>query len=153
MRRLPLSRSLGRISAFACLLLLGACAIFGAATPVGQTYFVFFTANSAQLDQPALNVIAAAAAAATRQPDMEVRVGGFTDPVGSAQANLDLSKLRAQVVADQLVKDGLPVSRIARVSRPAPSGNASSIGPDSAAEQEARRVDITIGKMTRPGML
>lgn len=99
---------------------------------------VFFQPFSAALDASALTAIAAAAAAAQQQPAADVTVTGAADTVGSTQANMVLSKARAQAVAGQLVADGVTMSRI----------HAYGIGetgrPDNKA-QANRRVLISIG--------
>ncbi len=73
---------------------------------------VFFKQWSAVLDPPALATIASTATAANKLPDAAVFVTGAADTIGSAEANRDLSKTRAQVVADQLVADGVAPARI-----------------------------------------
>jgi outer membrane protein OmpA-like peptidoglycan-associated protein len=127
-----------RLTVFALLLGLGACAT-PAATPPGpaQTFPVFFSEWSASLDQPAMGVIANAADAARKSPNAVVTVVGYADPAGSTEANLYMSRTRAQIVADQLVQDGIPAARIRRTGR----------GPTdfTATSQESRRVEIDVG--------
>jgi outer membrane protein OmpA-like peptidoglycan-associated protein len=99
---------------------------------------VFFQPFSAALDQPALATIADAAKVANQEPDTRVVVIGAADSVGSAAANAYLSKARAQVVADQLVSDGVDASRI----RTRGAGEVS--GPADT-KQASRRALIEIG--------
>lgn len=73
---------------------------------------VFFQEWSSALDPAALSTIATAAAAANKLPAAPIVVTGAADTLGSAKANLYLSKTRAQVVADQLVTDGVAPARI-----------------------------------------
>lgn len=73
---------------------------------------VFFTDWSARLDKAALAVIAGAAQAALAQPQALVTVVGAADPDGSNAANDLVSRLRAEVVKDALVADGVPAARI-----------------------------------------
>jgi outer membrane protein OmpA-like peptidoglycan-associated protein len=73
---------------------------------------VFFQEWSAALDPAALSTIASAAAAANKLPTQRVVVTGAADTIGSAKANQDLSRTRAQVVADQLITDGVAAGRI-----------------------------------------
>lgn len=68
-------------------------------------------------------------------------VSGATDSVGSANANLRLSELRANIVLRELVARGIPVERFQIVGKgetdpvvPAPKGTA---------EPRNRRVEIT----------
>jgi hypothetical protein len=91
------------------LLLLGACALF---EPSGQRYVVFFRESSAQMDDAAEAVLAAAAGWAKKHPDMPVLVASYADPYGSEKANADFTRLRAQVVVDGLVANGVIASRI-----------------------------------------
>jgi outer membrane protein OmpA-like peptidoglycan-associated protein len=116
-------------------LLIAGCV---APTPAPVPRFpVFFTEWSAKLDDPATSTIAQAAAAANKSPTLPVTVLGFADPTGSAQANHDISSLRAQLVEDQLVTDGVARERIHRVARGATAFTESS--------QESRRVEVIIG--------
>ncbi len=68
---------------------------------------------------------------------MPVTVSGFAAPDGSVQANKDISRLRAQVVIDTLVKDGVAPSRIQRHSIGAVDFTLDS--------QESRRVEVVLG--------
>lgn len=106
------------------------------AAPV-PNYVVFFQEWSAGLDQPALQTIATAAAAAAKNPTAPVNVTGYADPLGSKQANIYLSETRAQVVIDQLTADGVAPERTHL--------HAAGITNYSLTSQESRRVVITIG--------
>jgi outer membrane protein OmpA-like peptidoglycan-associated protein len=103
---------------------------------------VFFQPFSAALDEPALSTIASVAKTANAQPNASVIVVGAADSVGSELANKYLSQTRAQVVADQLVADGVAQSRVRIHGR-------GIIQPTDAASgtpvQAARRVLIAIG--------
>jgi outer membrane protein OmpA-like peptidoglycan-associated protein len=99
---------------------------------------VFFQPFSAALDQPALATIATAAKIANQEPDARVVVIGAADSVGSAAANKYLSKTRAQVVADQLVSDGVDASRIH-------THGAGEVGGPANTAQASRRALIEIG--------
>ena len=119
-----------------CLLLflLGACALV---EPSGQRYVVFFKGSSATLEDSADAVVLAAAEWAKKHPGMPVVVASYADPYGSQKASADFTRLRAQVVVDGLISNGVPATRIQR----------NEIGSvnfqiDS---QESRRVEITVG--------
>ncbi len=117
----------------ALLLGLASCA-----APMRETtpsYVVFFTAFSADLDEPARQVITRAAQAAQASGDRVVRVEGYADSIGSTEANRILTQLRAQVVADGLAERGIPRSRIVLRPRGAQGGDPGI---------ESRRVDINI---------
>jgi outer membrane protein OmpA-like peptidoglycan-associated protein len=81
-------------------------------TPSTPATPVFFQEWSSALDSSALTAIAQAAKVANAEPGAKVIVTGAADTLGSAQANKYLSETRAQVVADQLVADGVEASRI-----------------------------------------
>ncbi len=98
-----------RLTVFGLLCALGACA---APQHSAQRYPVFFQEWSAALDDSAKTTVAQAASWAKDNPTAEVHVVGYADPVGSPQANLDLSRTRAQVVADGLAADGVAADRI-----------------------------------------
>src|ERR1700730_17578335 len=117
------------------LLLLGACALFERS---GQRYVVFFRGSSAQMDASAEEVLVGAADWARKHPDMPVIVASYADPYGSQKATADFTSLRAQVVVDGLVANGVLASRIAR--REIGSVN---FQIDA---QESRRVEITVGR-------
>jgi outer membrane protein OmpA-like peptidoglycan-associated protein len=91
---------------------------------------------SVLLDQAALAVIEAAAAQANRQPEATITLAEYLDPAGP-QAIADLSRLRAQLIEDQLAAQGVARERISRVRR------AVSEVPGMA--QESQRVDILLG--------
>lgn len=73
---------------------------------------------------------------ATAHPDTRISVSGFNDPTGDAAANAELSKHRAQAVADALKALGIPDSVI-DLNKPADSTDA---GTSNAA---ARRVEVS----------
>jgi outer membrane protein OmpA-like peptidoglycan-associated protein len=91
-------------------------ALAGCATPpqgpLPPATPVFFEPWSASLDSHALSAIATAAQAAQAQPMAPIMVVGAADSTGSAEANKYISEARAQVVADQLVADGVARDRI-----------------------------------------
>ncbi len=126
MRRLPL---------FA-LLVLGACSMLPPSSPTAR-YVVFFEQWSAKLDPPGMQALAAAAAAAQQHPGVPIVVTGYADPEGSPQANKDLSRLRAQMVIDTLVQDGVAAARITRRSQGSVVFQIDSL--------ESRRVEIKLG--------
>jgi len=80
------------------------------------TWFDFdrlsFNPGSAMLrpqSQEQLNNIAAILAA---YPNVRMKVGGFTDNVGGADRNLQLSRDRANAVAAEMVRRGIPPDRL-----------------------------------------
>ena len=123
---------------FGCWLLV-AMVIGCTPAPPGppHTVVVFFQEWSAALDPSALAAVNTAAQWAKAHPALSLKVSGFADPTGSAQANDYMSLTRAQVVADQLVTDGVDRDRIVL--------SAHGITNFTLTSQESRRVVIAIG--------
>lgn len=120
-------------------LLAGVAACTAAPMAGGQQpILVFFTADSAGLDDTAHGVIAQAATQARANPSAPVRVRGFAAPdTGSAAFNKTLAQARAQNVADGLAAAGVPQSWIHIELRGAV--------PYEMMPTSSRRVDILIG--------
>jgi outer membrane protein OmpA-like peptidoglycan-associated protein len=116
---------------------LGACA--HAPTSAGSPRtVVFFTADSAGLDDSALATIRQAAEVARSNPSLPVRVMGFAAPdTGSVAYNKVLAQARAQNVADALIAAGVSRMQLRLESRGATSFEMM--------PTESRRVDIVIG--------
>ena len=98
---------------------------------------VLFAPGKATLDETALNVVRAHAASVMGIGTV-ITITGYTDRTGSAAANADLAKRRAIAVRDALVAQGVNPERIRLV----PPVNVTGTGADD----EARRVDIAVGK-------
>ncbi|WP_158747329.1 OmpA family protein [Acidisphaera sp. L21] len=117
-------------------------AVLLAVAPIGRAYaaqpvgVVYFTLWSALLDRPAKAVIKQAATKIQHIAAGTVTITGYADTSGSAEANDLLSKLRAQIVIDQLVADGVPAARLKRADRGAT--------PDVGGPNESRRVLISV---------
>ncbi len=91
--------------------LLSGAGYSGPARAQTPSYIVFFPEWSGAIDHAALKTINDAATAA-KAPGARVTVTGHADNKGSQAANEDLSRLRAQVVMDALVADGVPSAQI-----------------------------------------
>ncbi len=81
------------------------------APPVRQearTYLLFFDWDRADLTDRARQIIAEAAQATTRVQVTRIEVSGYTDSSGTARYNQGLSVRRAQNVASELVRLGVP---------------------------------------------
>lgn len=123
------------------LLLLLLCAAAGsavAADPPPQKFVVFFQEWSAAIDEPAQSVIGQAAEWVKSHPGNVARVTGFASTVGSKPANILLADLRAQVVVDQLLSDGVESKRVQQRGR--------GPVPFALTPQESRRVEISFGR-------
>jgi outer membrane protein OmpA-like peptidoglycan-associated protein len=124
-----------------CLVAMMSLALHGAraadAVPT-QKVVIYFQEWSAAFDDSALASIAKAADYIKAHPGLPIHVAGFADPTGSKQANILMSELRAQVVVDQLVTDGVPARSIGQVGHGSVQFALTS--------QESRRVEISVGR-------
>ncbi len=107
-----------------------------------RTYLVFFDWDRADLTDRARQIIAAAAQATTQVQVTRIVVSGHTDTTGTARYNQGLSVRRAQNVAGELVRLGVPRAAITTqgfgFSRPLVS-----TGP-GVREPQNRRVEIVL---------
>ena len=103
--------------------------------PPGPSFLVFYTPFSANLDTEASRIVGEAAKAALAEPSRRVYVLGYADRIGSTEANRTLTKLRAEVVRDTLVADGVPSGRITLQPKGAQGGDPG---------VESRRVEIEL---------
>ena len=77
-----------------------------------RTYLVFFDWDRADLTDRARQIVAEAAQASTRVQATRIEVQGNADLSGTKQYNQKLSLRRAQTVAAELVRDGVPAGEI-----------------------------------------
>jgi OOP family OmpA-OmpF porin len=84
-----------------------------APSPVSRSYLVFFDWDKASLTDRARQIVSEAAANSTKVQYTAIEVNGYTDTSGTPQYNQGLSVRRAQAVAAELVKDGVPKTAIA----------------------------------------
>jgi len=106
---------------------------------VSAGYSIFFTEWSARLDSDAAAVIASAAAWAADNPEAGLDLIEFLDTEGP-RAIADLSRLRAQLIEDELIQRGVAAVRIGRGRR--------GVGDVAGMAQESQRIDIA---MRQPG--
>ncbi len=116
------------------------------ATPapsVPNSYLVFFDFNKSDLTAQAKTIVDQAAANAGPAKVTRLTVTGHTDTVGSDAYNMRLSRRRAESVAAQLEKDGIPSSEIEIVAK----GKRDLLVPtaDGVKEPQNRRVQIVYG--------
>ena len=107
-----------------------------------RTYLVFFDWDRADLTDRARQVIAEAAQASTRVQVIRIQVNGYTDLSGTARYNQGLSVRRAQNVANELVRDGVPRQAIGVKGY----GESNPLVPTAAGAREPqnRRVEIIL---------
>jgi outer membrane protein OmpA-like peptidoglycan-associated protein len=84
-----------------------------APSPISRSYLVFFDWDKATLTDRARQIVSEAAANSTKVQYTRLEVNGYTDTSGTPAYNQGLSVRRAQAVAAELVKDGVPKSAIA----------------------------------------
>jgi outer membrane protein OmpA-like peptidoglycan-associated protein/opacity protein-like surface antigen len=78
-----------------------------------RNYLVFFDWDKATLTDKARQIIREAAENSTHVQFTQIEVNGYTDTSGTPQYNMGLSIRRANAVAAELVKDGVPRNVIA----------------------------------------
>ena len=78
-----------------------------------RSYLVFFDWDKATLTNRARQIIQQAAENSTHVKYTQIKVNGYTDTSGPARYNQKLSIRRAQAVAVELVRDGVPKNVIA----------------------------------------
>ncbi|THD60410.1 OmpA family protein [Phenylobacterium sp.] len=105
-----------------------------------QTVQIYFEPQSAEVTKEGRAVIAAAAAQARPCKVASVEVLGLTDAVGAADANLELSKRRAQSVTAALAAAGVPVDEFKLTAL----GEAGATTADGRARPLRRRADIVL---------
>jgi outer membrane protein OmpA-like peptidoglycan-associated protein len=80
-----------------------------APTPApARSYLVFFDWDKATLTERARQIVRAAAESSTHVQYTRIEVNGYTDTSGTPKYNQGLSVRRANAVAAELVKDGVP---------------------------------------------
>ena len=77
-----------------------------------RSYLVFFDWDKADLTERARSIVKEAADNSTRVQVTRIEVNGYTDTSGKPSYNQELSVRRAQAVASELVRDGVPKSVI-----------------------------------------
>jgi OOP family OmpA-OmpF porin len=115
-----------------------------AAVPVAaaRTYLVFFDWSKADLTDRARQIIGEAASARSSTGVTRIEVNGFTDRSGPASYNMGLSQRRANAVAAELVRRGVPRNEI--VTRGFGEENNLVPTADGVREPQNRRVEIIL---------
>ena len=111
-------------------------------------YLVTFGLDQATLTEQNRQVIAQAAEYYQQGGTPQVTVTGYTDTSGSADHNLELSERRAEVVADQLVRDGVPATDIVTIGRG--EEDLRVLTPDGVREARNRRAEIMMAPAPPP---
>ncbi len=101
-----------------------------------------FRYNSDEIEGASLTPVQKAAAALKKYPDATVRVAGYTDSLGDANYNIDLSQRRAKAVAMELVKEGVPAKNVSFIGYGA--ANPIATNKTSAGRAQNRRVELEV---------
>lgn len=112
------------------------------AMSTARSYLVFFDWNKADLTDRARQIIADAAQARTTQQVTRIEVNGYTDRSGTPQYNEGLSLRRANAVAAELLRRGVPRQEI--VTRGFGEANPLVPTADGVREPQNRRVEIIL---------
>jgi len=112
----------------------------GAMETVTDKFLVFFGLSESKLTPEAQEVVAKAAQEFKSTGSARIVATGHTDTTGSAAYNLALSERRAEAVADELVRLGVPADAITTVGE----GQENLLVPtgDGVNEPQNRRVEI-----------
>jgi hypothetical protein len=111
-------------------------------------FLVYFNTGEATLDFEGIRTVGLAAEQFRETGAAQIDVIGHADTVGSAESNLALSEQRAAVVADELIRQGVPATAIATVGR----GEDDLLVPtaDGVDEPRNRRVEIVVPQPPAP---
>jgi hypothetical protein len=117
----------------------------------GGRYLVTFGLDQTTLTEQDRRVIAQAAEDYRQGGAPQVTVTGYTDTAGSAAYNLQLSQQRAEIVANELVREGVPATDIVTIGR----GEEDLLVPtaDGVREPRNRRVEIVVPQPPPPAVV
>lgn len=101
---------------------------------------VLFRTGSAEITPEIAHQIEVLAQAVAKSPELKVRVDGYADPRGAADANLKLSEARANAVRDLFLAAGIS-SEVLEVNA---YGKSQSVASDSDGYALERRVRLTL---------
>ena len=103
---------------------------------------VNFKYNSDEIQPESLENIQQVANVLKKYPNATVRAVGYTDSLGNADYNIDLSQRRAKAVAEQLVKDGVNQENVSFVGYGAAHPIATN--KTAAGRYQNRRVELEV---------
>jgi outer membrane protein OmpA-like peptidoglycan-associated protein len=111
-------------------------------SPVSRTYLVFFDWDRSDLTARARQIVSDAAKNSTAVQATKIQVSGHADRSGTPQYNQGLSLRRAETVAAELVRDGVPRGAISIQA----FGDTRPLVPTAAGvrEPQNRRVEIVL---------
>jgi outer membrane protein OmpA-like peptidoglycan-associated protein len=114
----------------------------------GRHYVVNFGLDQATLTEQDRRIIAQAAEDYRQLGSSRITVTGYTDTSGSPDHNLQLSQHRAEVVADELERNGVPATSIVTVGRG--EENLLVATADGVVEPQNRRVEVVVQEPPAP---
>jgi len=103
---------------------------------------ILFPTDSANLRPTLVSDLRDVGQSLLAYPNTTAQVIGHTDSDGAAAYNLDLSQRRARSVANVLISEGVPSSRVSVIGRGEDQPVASNLTPEGKAQN--RRVEIVI---------
>ncbi|MDP3174645.1 MAG: OmpA family protein [Phenylobacterium sp.] len=107
---------------------------------VDQTLEIYFEPDSAEVTPEGKAIVSQAATVAAGCAVDKVEVLGLADSVGAPEANLDLSKRRAQSVTAALADAGLPAAEFALAA----AGQDGAVTASGDAQPLRRRVNVVL---------
>ncbi len=112
------------------------------APTAARSFLVFFDWDKSDLSDRGRQIIAEAAQSSTKVEVTRIEVSGHADKSGSPAYNLGLSRRRADTVAAELVRDGVPRASISVMA----FGDSRPLVPTAAGvrEPQNRRVEIVL---------
>jgi general secretion pathway protein A len=114
----------------------------GKANVLPQSFIIYFQENSNSLSKNSLEALVRLTTSIKSLPNSAIIIKGYTDSTGNYWYNKKLSKIRADIVKDQFIKNGINAARIKTLG----------LGPESPLESNEtengrklnRRVEIEI---------
>lgn len=103
---------------------------------------LLFRTGDSELSEAGKNRLSLLAGFIEQRQDLMVRLDGYADPRGNADYNRQLSALRVQAVAEQLLQAGLSASRISQFSHGADFSQAISGDLDAYAMERLVRIQL-----------
>ena len=115
---------------------------------LNQRSDVLFEFGSASLKSGAGGTLRDAARVIRQRPNATVVIRGYTASIGSEQANLALSRQRAESVRDWMVKGGIPARQLSVLGMGAKDPVAANTKPDGSdnppGREQNRRVTVSV---------
>ena len=110
---------------------------------------IFFEFNKDKIQKKSTKTLDAAVAVLKQFDDIRIEISGHTDDVGTDEANLDLSRRRAEAVKKYMVDQGIDASRIETVgygrSKPVEAGKSAKV------RAKNRRIEFRVVVVDKTG--